>query len=87
MYFLDFQSEDMLKLGLNFNKTWPTYACKRYPYIKKSACVTTNKMVPQMIKLLRRKRLQFKSKKIKSTMVYKNVKKQVKIFTASCFSV
>lgn len=53
MYFLDYQSEDMLKLGLNFNKTWPTYAYKRYPYIKKSASVTTNKMVSQMMKLLR----------------------------------
>lgn len=53
MYFLDYQSENMLKLGLNFNKTWPTYAYKRYPYIKKSASVTTNKMVSQMMKLLR----------------------------------
>ena len=34
MYFLIFQTKDMLKLGLNFNESQPVYAYKRYGYKK-----------------------------------------------------
>lgn len=37
MYCLIFQPEDMIKLCLHFNESWPIYAYKRYAYKIKSA--------------------------------------------------